>query len=228
MINQYFDKVYLLNLHKREDRLIQSTKRLDNFNIKFDKFGATDGSVMSLIWNRFNNQYFTSPNYLACCISHLSIYKDALTKGYKKILIIEDDVLINKNINSIFDLVNIPEWEDLLYLGYIPLSDDQTMWDYSLTNPIGNVFVPNNLWGLFSYGISNGLMSEIINIYDNSFPMELDRYFVNHIQPRGKSIALAPQLFCCQDIFSDNMNQYQYDMIRRSVDSRFANYEDYI
>jgi len=57
--------------------------------------------------------------------------------------------------------------------------------------------------------------------------MEVDRYLVNHIQPRGGSIAMSPQLFCCQDVYSDNMNVVQMGMTVRSVDSRFASTDDY-
>ena len=102
-INEYFDKIYVLNLHKRSDRWIDIDRRLKRFGIEFERFGATDGSVIKPIWEKFQNQYFTTPNYLACAISHLSIYKDAVSKDYSKILIIEDDVLINQNIHQIFD-----------------------------------------------------------------------------------------------------------------------------
>ena len=230
-INEYFDKIYVLNLHKRRDRRDEIDNRLTKFGIEYERFGATDGSVMRVIWEKFDkeNKYFTTPNYLACSISHLSIYKDAVTQGYQKILIIEDDNLINRNIHSLFESITIPEWEDIFYLGYIPLSDDQTMWTYGMVSDYisERIFRPKNLWGLFAYGMTNKLMSEMINIYDKSFPMEVDRYLVNHIQPRGGSIGMSPQLFCCQDVYSDNMSGYQLDMTRRSVDTRFASMEDY-
>ena len=229
-LNQYFDKIYLLNLHKRTDRFTYSHKRLTDFDISYERFGATDGSVMKLIWESFPNKQFTTPNYLACCISHLSIYRDAVDKGYQKILILEDDLLFNKNLNLFFNIDVIPEWEDIFYLGYIPLSDDLSMWNYGLGNNFikDRFFIPKNLWGLYSYGISNSLMKELLSIYDLMFPMELDRYFVNIIQPRNKSIGISPQLFCCQDIYSDNMGQNQVNMVIRSVDSRFAQLSDYV
>ena len=185
---------------------------------------------MKLIWESFPNKQFTTPNYLACCISHLSIYRDAVDKGYQKILILEDDLLFNKNLNLFFNIDVIPEWEDIFYLGYIPLSDDLSMWNYGLVNNFikDRFFIPKNLWGLYSYGISNSLMKELLSIYDLMFPMELDRYFVNIIQPRNKSIGISPQLFCCQDIYSDNMGQNQVNMVIRSVDSRFAQLSDYV
>jgi GR25 family glycosyltransferase involved in LPS biosynthesis len=202
------------------------------FGIEYERFGATDGSVMKHIWEKFyvDNKYFTTSNYLACSVSHLSIYKDAIQNNYQKILIVEDDVLINKNIHSIFDSTDIPEWSDIFYLGFIPLSDDQSMWTYEIVNQFygERIIKPKNLWGLYAYGLTNELMKELIDVYETSFPMEIDRYLVNNIQPRGGSIGITPQLFSCQDIFSDNMGGQQVEMTRRSVDSRFARIEDYI
>lgn len=232
MINEYFDKIYLLNLRKRKDRLEKSTNRLNKLNIKFDVFYGVDGVILNHIWKKIDNSYFSNPNYLGCAISHLSIYQDAINEEYDKILIIEDDNLINKNLHSLF--VDIPQWNDLFYLGYIPLNNDCSMWDYSWGiqghNMIANNFFnPRNLWGLFAYGISNSLMKELLDLYNSSFPMELDRYFVNTIQPRGGSIAIAPQLFCCDDdIHSDNLGFTPTNMTQKSIDSRFANSSDYI
>lgn len=232
MINKYFDKIYVLNLHKRKDRMVDIDNRLRKFGIEYERFGATDGSVIKPIWEKFyqDNKYFTTPNYLACAISHLSIYKDAIQNNYKRILIVEDDVVINQNIHSIFDSISIPEWKDIFYLGFIPLSDDQTMWTYNIVNNFisDNIFLPKNLWGLYAYGLTNKVMKELISIYDSSFPMEIDRYLVNYIQPRGGSIAISPQLFACQDIYSDNMGLIQTNMLQRSVDQRFTNLTDYI
>lgn len=233
MINEYFDKIYLLNLFKRKDRFLSSKNRLENSNISYDVFYGCDGSVLDSIWKKIDNSFFSNPRYVGCCISHLSIYRDAVDNGYDRILILEDDLQINKNINIIFDSISIPEWKDLLYLGYIPLSDDCSMWDYNLFginnhNAINsNTFNPRNLWGLYAYGISNSLMKEMLEEYINNFPMEIDRYFVQKIQPRGNSIAISPQLFCCDDIHSDNLGFSAPDMKLKSIDSRFASLEDY-
>lgn len=234
-INTYFDKIYLLNLFRRPDRLAQSKSRLDLIGIDYQVFNGVDGSVMNFVWKKVGNEYFTNPAYLACSISHLSIYQDALSRGYEKILIIEDDNMINKNIMGIFDEFNIPEWSDLLYLGYIPLNDDCSMWDYNRyginsENSISDrIFSPKNLWGLFAYGIRRSLMEEMINIYNLEFPMEIDRYFVQKIQTRGRSLAVVPQIFCCQDgVHSDNLGFAPPGMMQKSVDVRFAKLEDYI
>jgi len=232
-INQYFDKIYLLNLQKRSDRLQPSKTRLDSLDIQYEVFFGCDGSVINHLFNKLENGYFTNPNYLGCAISHLSIYQDAIHHGYDKILILEDDNLIHSEIHNIFNTIEIPEWNDLFYLGYIPLTDDCTMWDYRFGiqghNMLNDhIFRCTNLWGLFSYGIKRNLMVEMIETYNTSFPMEIDRFFVNTIQPRNGSIAIAPQLFCCDDnIYSDNLG-YAPMLSTKSIDSRFANKNNYI
>ena len=72
-------------------------------------------------------------------------------------------------------------------------------------------------------------MREMVDLYNESFPMEIDRYFVNFIQTRGNSVALSPQLFCCDDnVYSDNMGYIPGGMTIKSIDSRFANPSDYV
>jgi GR25 family glycosyltransferase involved in LPS biosynthesis len=235
MINEYFDKVYVLNLLKRDSRMELMKKRLDFTEIDHQVFNAVDGSVMRKIWEAFSekNPIFGNSNYLGCAISHLSIYQHAIEMGHEKILIIEDDDRIHRNANSQMELFSsqIPEWDELLYLGYIPLSDDCSRWDYNVcgNNFIStNVFVAKNLWGLYGYGISKNLMKEILEIYDKDFPMELDRFFVTTIQPRGKSYGVTPQIFAADDGYSDNSRLQETGMLQRSIDARFANLIDYV
>jgi GR25 family glycosyltransferase involved in LPS biosynthesis len=233
-INNYFDKIYLLNLHKRKDRLNKSISKLNQVGLEYEVFSGVDGSVMQSIWSKLDIPYFSNSSYLGCAISHLSIYQDALHNGYEKILIIEDDNLIHNEIMKIFDSLVIPEWSDLFYLGYIPLNDDCSMWDYTFGIQGHNfichkIFKPTNLWGLFAYGIKSELMKEMVDLYNQEFPMEIDRYFVNDIQKRGNSIAISPQLFCCDDnVHSDNLGFTPPNMTQKSIDSRFANPSDYI
>ena len=231
----YFDEIYVLNLKRRTDRLNLTKKRLQFSEIeKYTIFDAVDGSVMNRIWEIFNkeNHHFKNSNYLACAISHLAIYKDAISKGHSRILILEDDNRIHHKANQILNNKKefIPEW-DLLYLGFIPLSDDQSRWDYNI---LSNNFLENgvvkakNFWGLYAYGISQNLMKEMIEIYNQNFPMEIDRYFVEFIQPQGKSFGIIPQIFAADDGYSDNSQKIESGMLQRSIDSRFAKLTDYI
>ena len=240
-INKYFDNVYVLNLHKRKERLTLTTKRLDFCDIKFETFGATDGSVMRKLWESYQkeNNFFLNSNYIGCAISHLSIYKDAIEKGYERILILEDDNRVHREANIHFKAARESKSDasvrmlyhyDLMYLGFIPLSDDFSRWDYNICNEFltPNVIRAKNLWGLYAYSPSIEIMKETLEVYDKSFPMELDRYFVTEVQPRGNSIGFTPQIFAADDGISDNSGRIETKMLDRSIDSRFANKIDYI
>lgn len=229
-INDYFDNVYVLNLKKRKERRSLMKKRLDFTDIEHEFFDAIDGSVMEPIWNSFCNPNFKNSNYLACTLSHLSIYEHALKMNYSRILILEDDCRIHRNANMVFDdcVPALSSTWNLLYLGFIPLSDDCTRWDYNvfdISNKIGHA---KNFWGLYSYGIRSDLMMRILDEYKKNFPMELDRYFVTKIQPEKKSYGFLPQLFAADDGFSDNSKIVETGMLQRSIDSRFGNMLDYV
>jgi len=232
-INEYFDEVYLLNLHRRSDRLLKTSNKMHRSDITFNHFGATDGSVMQRLWQSFSqqNKHFANPNYLGCAVSHLSIYADAVSKGHSKILIVEDDVCIHRDANEHFsDNINkLGAW-DLLYLGFIPLSDDQSRWDYNVFDIIQpGIARAKNFWGLYGYGISKELMQQTLEIYRQEFPMELDRYFVKYVQPKGNSYAIIPQIFAAADgDFSDNSGRIENGMMQRSIDTRFTKIENYI
>lgn len=231
-----FDKIYVLNLKRRTDRLKMTEKRLNFAEIEnYIVFDAVDGSVMEKIWEIYQkeNSYFKNSSYLACAISHLSIYRDAIEKGYQRILILEDDNRVHRKGLSLLEknYSDVPEDWELLYLGFIPLSDDRLRWDYNVFSKnfiTENVVTAQNFWGLFSYGISQNLMKDVIETYNKEFPMELDRYFVEYIQPRKKSFGIVPQLFAADDGYSDNSMKNETGMLQRSVDTRFANLTDYI
>ena len=232
-IDQYFDKVYVLNLQKRPGRIELTRKRLQFVDINYERFGAVDGSVMQHLWEVYaeKNSFFKNASYLGCAVSHLSIYRDALEKGYQRILVLEDDNRVNCNANELFSSVlpHIPSFNHLLYLGFIPLTDDCSRWNYGIFDfAAQHVAIAKNFWGLYAYGISANLMKEVLSVYEKSFPMELDRYFVAEIQPRGESFGIVPQIFAADDGPSDNSQRMETMMLQRSIDTRFANLTDYI
>jgi len=232
-MNEYFDKIYVLSLKRNQDRRNLISSRLSEVGIDFEFFDACDGQVFKHLWIKLENPHFTTQNYVACSVSHLSIYNDALSRGFNRILILEDDVKPHKKIQELFNVFKeqIPNDYELLYLGWIPLTDDCSMWSYGVID--GRFYTPNlinskNLWGLYAYSPSANLMREMIDLYNESFPMEIDRHFVNNIQQQRKSFAVWPQLFCHDILVSNNNGWVDYSSLKKSIDSRIANEDDYV
>jgi GR25 family glycosyltransferase involved in LPS biosynthesis len=232
-MNDYFDKIYVLSLKRNTDRRVLIKERLDKVGIDFEFFDACDGQVINHIWKKLDNPNFTTQNYVACSISHLSIYNDALSRGFKRILILEDDIKPHKDIKNHFDcfIKQVPDDYDLLYLGWIPLNDDCSMWSYEVINDrfiSYNTFHSKNLWGLYAYSPSVCLMKEMVDSYNESFPMEIDRYLVTQVQQQRKSIAIWPQLICHDIMVSNNNGWVDNQSLKKSIDHRVSSENDYV
>jgi len=230
----FFEKIYVLSLKRDVERRRSIEKKFNRLNIDFEFFDACDGYTMNKIWKELKNPFFENANYLACNISHLCIYNDALSRGFKRILILEDDVCPHEDAIKLFstfhEFIKDKDY-DILYLGWIPLTDDCLFWDYNIINDrflTKEVFLSKNLWGLYAYSPSESLMIETINLYRDKFPMEIDRYFVSSIQPRNKSYAFTPQIFCHGVYLSNNTNYIDESSYNKSIDYRFSDVKKYI
>ena len=231
-IDRMIEKIYVVSLRRDTERRRKCTERLNAINLPFEFFDAYDGELFRHLWKKLDNSFFTNPNYIACNLTHLSIYNDALTNGYKKILILEDDAVPHKDYNAMMDIIGkqIPVDYDLLYFGWIPLSDDCQYWNYNVINKqfiTQNIFHSKNLWGLFAYSITENLMKEMIELYNNDFPMEIDRYFVT-ISPERKSYAIRPQMFAHDYGLSNNTGTIDENTFNKSIDTRIAKIENYL
>ncbi len=148
-INDYFDKVVVINLDKRTDRLEKITEQLDDLGITFERFSAIDGTGKNPM--------------LANRDSHLQVWRENLGK---KILVLEDDAQFVDNFQERFDQViqTLPENWDVFYLG--ALLDKMT----------GKVIKVNNDWyrqivstGTQAYSVHPDIMQYCIDrleIYD--------------------------------------------------------------
>lgn len=234
-INRYFDHVYCLNLPECKDRAEMTIARAQKFGLSFSFFPAISGKLFHDIHaghTSVRSSHISNPNYMACALSHLSIYRHALANGYSRILVIEDDLLFNRNMNELFSesIKEVPEDWKLLYLAWIPLTDDLMYWNYTVIDDgfiSDRVFRAKNLWSAMAYGIDSSMMQHLIERYNGSFDKEIDRTFVEEIQPNFPCYGIAPQVFCGYDNYSNNTERND-SIFNKSFDSRRARAEDYV
>ena len=148
-INDYFDKVVVINLDKRTDRLEKITEQLNDLGITFERFSAIDGTGKNPI--------------IAGRDSHVEVWKQNLGK---KVLILEDDAYFVEGFQERFDEVieSLPEDWDIFYLGVL------------LDKMTGKVIKVNNDWyrqivstGTQAYCLHPNMMQYFIDrieIYD--------------------------------------------------------------
>ncbi len=97
-LNQYFDQIYLINLPRRQDKLIKVLWQLNKYNIKVRLIEAFDG--------RHPKHYFAqkilSPGAYGYVLTWERIIENAKLNRYKKILIFDDDIVLCKDFNKLF------------------------------------------------------------------------------------------------------------------------------
>jgi len=115
------DKIIYINLDKRIDRRTDIEKELNDFGLEYERFQAIETPGFGI---------------LGCGQSHLAVLKLAKERGYKNILIFEDDFtfLVSKEefeneLNKFFDL-NIDY--NVCMLSYNINKSEETKHDFLL------------------------------------------------------------------------------------------------
>lgn len=220
-MNHYFDNIFLINLERRKDRWDSVSSKLDKLGIAVEKFRAYDGELLNKFVDK-NVLVRRTGGYIGCLLSHLEVMKIALERGYERILILEDDIAIHKDIHKYFDIImsevernGNSNW-DILYLGhanfYEPYTleggESNTTWNV-INNERRNGYVWEavNSWANHAWCLNRRTMKFLLDYYEeNGYVYELDRMVASDIQGNKdfKCLCAYPQLFVQNDVTSDN------------------------
>lgn len=203
-LNDYFDNIYVLNLDKDTQRMKRMSNILNELNIKYERFPGIYGkdrieehskikNLNNSIWenqhmSKVKNKISKNIGAFGCLLSHRAIIQDAINKKYKKILILEDDIMIyenfNKRLNEILPIIS-ERWK-LLYLGA-----SQHYWIN--INYRKNYYFANGTDSTFAYGIHSSIFNEILKVTKNfKFPID---YYYRYFQNKYFCPVIYPNLF---------------------------------
>ena len=194
-INEYFDKIFIINMEKDKCKKLKILEYLDYINISnYEFISGIDGDILkksyeyknifdnsyNTIWEKYNKKkHISNYNELGCLLSHIKILEIAKERGYKKWLHLEDDVLFDKNLNALFsrNLNKIPKNWDIIYLGCT-----QAYWRKNNIEYIDNEIYKSNITcGTFAFGVTNNNLDFIINKF-KSFKYPADSVIIHEIQ----------------------------------------------
>jgi GR25 family glycosyltransferase involved in LPS biosynthesis len=122
-VNEFFDKVVVINLDRRTDRMEKLDLQLKELDIQYKRFSAVDAIKLNI------------DPIVAGLRSHLQVIKDNIGR---RVLVLEDDAYFVDNFNEKFEKVmqTLPEDWDIFYLGALVPKD------------VGQINMVNRHWGI--------------------------------------------------------------------------------
>lgn len=225
-INTYFDKVYLINLDSRPDRLETVHTLLSKYNIKYTRISGVYLKDKYTDSAGYNNT--SSLGHLGCILSHLKCLQDSLDNNLNRVLVLEDDITfiedhINQiNFETLYNGIQDINW-DLFYLG--------ATFDSKLCNLKKHIDEPTGeVWATQSIAYNKNIIKKIINKIpqDPDFYIKQDKLsrllpidVVYHRNfPNKKRIAINPIICVQNDNVSDivplelRCDNYEYQLSR--------------
>lgn len=173
-INEYFDKIFYINMEKDSDRNLKMIEQFKQYGIT--NYQRVEGVAPNHEFKAENIALSEIRNFIKCeakyiiggyfCrASHLKTIQYAKEKGYDRILILEDDALFledpNSLLNSNINLLN--DW-DMLFFG-------------GLVEP----HFRNQIVETHAYCLNKKLYDDILNMAVPS-GMEIDNFYAKIIQ----------------------------------------------
>lgn len=130
-LNRFFDKVFVITLYRATDRHAHLQRELNGLEYELfygkdkQEFSIPELEEKGIYSERLSRQHHRygkamPPGMIGCAWSHREVYKAIIEKSYQKVLILEDDVILDKEQLVIWPAVVEelpPDWE-LLYLGF--------------------------------------------------------------------------------------------------------------
>lgn len=224
------NKIFIINLEKDRDRLLNSVKELNKYNLRnFEFINAVNGNKLND--DEYKNYttsigyYITSPSMVGCGISHIKTWEKIVENNIEYSLILEDDFNFKANfLNDFNELMrNTPKNFDLLYLNsnlftnkYLKISDIN---DY--------LYKPLFVFEMIGYVITLDGAKKLLN-YVNKVAYHIDfQITINHLFYNKQLNIITAKKELIYQIFNTSNNTYNYNypfIIDKLLDNYLLNY----
>lgn len=204
--NVYFDHIYILNLKKDTEKRQHMDGVFNDLMIKHDFFDAVNGRTDDNLAIYKKNSYektLKSPGAYGYSLSMIKLFEDALSKGYKKILVCDDDIIFHREFLELFNknVRDIPfDWKVLFFGLSGPwthpfVNESFKHFDYSKSY-IDDVF---NCDGSYCVGYDTQILKNLIDV-TKRFEAQFDTSMIRYLNQNKSIIKFS---FCPYLVIAD-------------------------
>jgi len=215
-INEYFSKIYCINLDRRPERYNQCIQEFRKINANVERASGIDGNTIQKPNLKIN------PYALGLILTHKNLIENAISKQYDNILFLEDDVLFIDNFNKIFNekIEYLPKDWDILYLGgnHILQSGKFTLitGDKNFNVTQNNYKTLNNelckttiTYTTHAIAINSKFYHNVIDLINQNNELPIDNIYVKSQQDGTcNAYTFLPSIVLQRAGYSDIENQY--------------------
>lgn len=190
LLSLNFDKIYLVNLDRRPERLRHALHELSLAGIHgAERVSAVDGQALELSIQGYSR---LTPGMIGCYQSHYRLITEAYHKGYESICVFEDDVSFAPGFQKYFGkaVKQLPSDWQFVYLGCNEHDGFATH-----KRAINKYWVvPNYVWGTQGFMIRTKEAFRVLHKQLAKQEMQIDEQLANIIFPTNqlKVYALFP------------------------------------
>jgi len=199
------DEQYVINLKRNEGRLKRFRAEAARIGLKdYRVFEGIDGPKLGITHKHSLGRRqigFENDGLVGCFMSHYLCIRDAIERGYQRIVIYEDDVKFMKGFNEVFryGFRQVPEDWEFLILGYV---ERKAHWDFK-QKLNDYVVIPNDPIGTHAYMIQGeGLQKVYAGL--QTIHNHIDYQYARMILPQMKAYAMYPAV-CTQGGFASDV-----------------------
>lgn len=212
LIDHYIDATYIITMDPEEKNL-ELRKRFEKTNIRSGQvhiFPASNGYTGSEMdyehsvakWWKIDSEYKfwnrdVLPGEVGCALSHWRVWNSAKENGYKKILVLEEDFILERPFNA--DELNTDLNWTLLYLGH-------NFVEPPLHTISDNLVVPSYTYNTHAYMLTGEGVRLLLEQNFNKYIFPVDEFlsatFAAHprkdldfITRDTRALAIVPQVF---------------------------------
>jgi len=209
-MNEFVDRIFVINLATRPDKYKRMETHLHEMGLSnVERF---EGVVPTVDMMRQHQTLCQSSCFakgvLGCKQSHLDIIKLSKERGYKQIMVLEDDAVFEPEFReqqyTLIDEINSLSWS-MVYLGA-----NHKKKGITVTPHLKQVC---QAWTTSSYLMHETIFDTILQTA-HTMPIEIDSYYVRVIQPNGQCYAVSPNIarqYASVSDISGNYTNYEFE-----------------
>lgn len=197
-LNEYFDKIYCVNLDESVDRWNMCVEQFKKYNIEVERFpGIKVDSCFNLLTGE-----------LGILRTNYEIVKKCKEENLNNVLILEDDFVFAENFNEIFDFMikQVPEDWDFLYFGANHINE--------ITKVSQNVAKMTRSFATHTFAIKNTMFDTILNALPEE-KKQVDVYYAD-MMPNCNAYVFRPHISIQREGFSYIQNRVvDYNFLKK-------------